>query len=451
MWLFNVLLLVMVNFGAMAEIPMCGSQSTSSQTSRGCTMTFTPYMAPQIGPTSTVYGAIMTTYFYVVDCRYCTVTNHEQNPTPQGPFTAKTTSSMLTVTRVECMPETTAITRRNYRGYEEVEQAHAQTVSHKKLSGNGFTHKLRRSSSSVTGALLDLATTISNTSPDIQLLTGPSQESLTEILSALFALNVADSGMNLTSACQQVTTTEVSYRLLESDFNPDQVKGLICWISENGYSFNSTRAAVISTLQAAIYGLEVNSDFTDNRTEICDNLDLFHSIGGFLGINTQQYQDIVCPGIPIEPTTPTPYQGSQSVPTAGPSASAGGPWASANSSSAESNATMPESASGNSSGTAFATGGPVASTGGPWISGNSSFTVHNVTTWGPPISYTGSIMSWPANWTEPTGTMGSGVASSTGMAWSGMGMRARTPPSPTAKPFYPAVPSPTRHSVFKRY
>lgn len=65
MWLFNVLLLVMVNFGAMAEIPMCGSQSTSSQTSRGCTMTFTPYMAPQIGPTSTVYGAIMTTYFYV--------------------------------------------------------------------------------------------------------------------------------------------------------------------------------------------------------------------------------------------------------------------------------------------------------------------------------------------------------------------------------------------------
>lgn len=358
---------------------------------------------------------------------------------------------MLTVTRVECMPETTAITRRNYRGYEEVEPFHTKTASPNKPSANGFTHNLRRSSSAVTGALLELATTIGNTSPDIQLLTGPSQESLTEIMSALFALNVADSGMNLTSACQQVTTTEVSYRLLESDFNPDQVRGLICWISANGYSFNSTRAAIISTLQAAIYGLEVTSDFTNNRTEICDNLDLFNSIGGFLGINTQQYKDIVCGSIPSETTTPTPYQGPQSLPTTGPSASVGGPLASANSSLTEGNATTWETASSNSSGTAFATGSPVTSTGGPWVSGNSSFPVKNVTTWGPPISYTGSVMSWPVNWTEPTGTMGSSVASSTLVAWNGTGLRERTPPSPTAKPFYPAVSTPTRHSVFKRY
>lgn len=30
-----------------------------------CTLTYTPYMTPQIGPTTTIYGAIMTTYFYV--------------------------------------------------------------------------------------------------------------------------------------------------------------------------------------------------------------------------------------------------------------------------------------------------------------------------------------------------------------------------------------------------
>ncbi|KIW20193.1 hypothetical protein PV08_00768 [Exophiala spinifera] len=487
MWLLKVLLfLIMVNFGAMTEIPMCGSQSSSSQTSHGCTMTYTPYMAPQIGPTSTVYGAIMTTYFYVVDCHYCTVTNHEQNPAPQGPFTTKTTSSMLTVTRVECMPETTAITRRAYRGYEEVEQAHTRTASTNKLTGGGLTHHLRRSSSAVTGALLELATTISNNSPDIRLLTGPSQESLTEIMSALFALNVADSGMNLTSACQQVTTTEVSYRLLESDFNPDQVKGLICWISANGYSFNSTRAAIISALQAAIYGLEVTDAFTSNRTEICGHLDLFNSIGGFLGINTKQYQDIVCGGISSETTTPTPYPRPQSLPTVGPSASTGSPWASANSSLTGGNATKWEltSTSWNSSGTAFATGNPLASTGAPWVSGNattwespswnfsvtafatgnpvastgcswvsgnSSFVVENVTTWGPPISYTGSVMSWPVNWTEPSATMGSVVASSTLVALNETELRARTPPSPTAKPFYPAVSTRTRHSVFKRY
>ncbi|KAK5208697.1 hypothetical protein LTR96_003452 [Exophiala xenobiotica] len=446
MWLFKLLFLAVLGLPAMAQIPMCASEPSSSTTPYGCTVTYTPYMAPQIGPTTTIYAAIMTTYFYVVDCRYCTVTNYQNNPTPKGPFTAKTTSSMLTITQVECMPETTASTRGRARGYEETEQAQTQTLKPKELAGHALSQNVRRSGSAVTGALVDLATTMGNDiSPDINLLSGPSQESFTEIMSALFALNVADSGMNLTLACQQVQTSEVRYQLLASAFAPDQVKALLCWIAANGYSFNSTRAQVISTLQAAVYGLEVASGFTNNRTEICNNLDLFYSIAGFLAINAQQYQQIVCTNTSSETSTPPSYgQPTPVVPFGTNGMNTGGPQ-------------MPW----DSNATAIATGGPQSAT-GPWMSGNSSFPAsgnssfpgaQDVTTWGPPISYTGSVLVWPANWTQPTGTMGTGgVASDTAIGlWNETGLRARTPPSPTAKPFYPAISTPTRHSVFKRY
>ncbi|KIW56624.1 hypothetical protein, variant 2 [Exophiala xenobiotica] len=353
---------------------------------------------------------------------------------------------MLTITRVECMPETTASTRGRPRGYEEIEQPQTKTLKPKELAGHALSQNVRRSGSGVTGALVELATTMGNDiSPDINLLSGPSQESFTEIMSALFALNVADSGMNLTAACQQVQTTEVKYQLLASAFSPDQVKGLLCWIAANGYSFNSTRAQVISTLQAAVYGLEVASGFTNNRAEICNNLDLFNSIAGFLEINAQQYQEIVCTKIPSEtPTQPIYYEPTPVIPYA-----------------TNGMTTWGSPTSWDSNATALATGGPQSATGGPWMSGNSSFPMsgnssfpaaHNVTTWGPPISYTGSVLVWPANWTQPAGTMGTGVASDTMLgSWNETGLRARTPPSPTAKPFYPAISTPTRHSVFKRY
>lgn len=467
MGLHGLLLLSMAVLGlsAMNPMPMCASESPTTTGHPSCTLTYTPYMAPQIGPTTTLWGAIMTTYFYVsimptssgivftdmiqvVDCHYCTVTNFEHNPTPQvrsatptrklrsdhkqGPFTAKTTSSMLTITRVECMPETTAITRREYRGFENNAEVQPRTVASNELNGYAVKQAVRRSD---TAALVDLAATFSNDlSPDIGLLSGPAKDSLTEIWSAMFALNVADSGMNVTLACQQVQTTEVRYQLLESDFDPDKVKALLCWIAVNGYDFNTTREQIFSTLESAAWGLEVASGFSTNRTTICDDLDLFGSIGGYLGINTQQYQDVVCTGIPSKTPTPTPsgYYGVNPTTTFVSSGMTTG-WASTSWGPNDTTLGFP---------TSWTPNATIWGSGTAWAPNNSS-------TWGPPISYTGTITSWSTNATLPTDT---GVASDTALGpWNQTFIRARTPPSPTAKPFYPAVPTTTRHSLFKRY
>ncbi|KAI1618495.1 hypothetical protein EDD37DRAFT_269376 [Exophiala viscosa] len=455
MWFYHLLLLAMAVFGLAEMIPMsqCASASTSAA-GPGCTMTYTPYMAPQIAPTTTIYAAIMTTYYYIVDCRYCTVTNFENNPSPVGPFTTKTTSSMLTITRVECMEETAASTRGSYhiRGYEEIEPVQTQAVEQNELNEQIGSHKIRRETSAVAAAIMDLANQFSaDILPDIQLLPGPAAQSLTEILSALFALNIADSGLNLTQACQQVQTTEIRYWLLDSNLNPDQISALICWIARNGYDFNTTRADVISTLEAAVWGLEVAAGFSNNLTTICNDLDLFGAIGGDLGINTQQYRQIVCPNLSTGIATSSTNAGPTAVI---PSVS--------NGTTSWSNATIvpiPASgapmATGNAS---FSGGAPYAAsnaslpgTGAPWVSGNVSAS-DNSSTWGPPISYTGSLTSWPANWTQATGVSGTAVASDAMPGpYFGTGLRARVPPSPIMKRFYPAIPTTTSQTTFKQY
>ena len=78
MLLIPLLFLLAAN-GFAQMVPM-GDYCLSSSSVQSCTMTYSAVAAPQIGPTTTVYQAIMTTYYNVVDCRYCTVTNVQANP-----------------------------------------------------------------------------------------------------------------------------------------------------------------------------------------------------------------------------------------------------------------------------------------------------------------------------------------------------------------------------------
>jgi hypothetical protein len=62
MWLSSVLLLPLAILGTEAQVT---SPTPIPASNNDCILSFTPYMPPQIGPTSTVYGAIMTTMIYV--------------------------------------------------------------------------------------------------------------------------------------------------------------------------------------------------------------------------------------------------------------------------------------------------------------------------------------------------------------------------------------------------
>jgi hypothetical protein len=334
------------------------------------------------------------------------------------------------------MPETTAVTRRNYHGYDDKEETQISTAKPRELVRGSDSHiERRQAATQASSDLMDFATSFSsNISPDVSLLNGPARQSLTEIWSAMFALDIADSGMNVSLACAQVQTTEVRYQLLQSDFDPDKVKALLCWIASNGYDFNTTRADIYATLQTAAWGLEVSAGFNTSRSAICDDVGLFQSIGPYLGINTQQWEGIVCSGIPS--STPTPSDSNGATPTG--SAASNGVGSGGSPPYGYGNATNFGSAPTAGFGTA-GFGNPTAGgTGTPGAVGNS-------TTWGTPIAYSGTI----GNYTQATG---SGAASDAPMGQYGTGLlKARLPPSPTASLFYPVGPTTTRHSLYKRY
>lgn len=59
MWLNTLLLLTMAVTGFSSIVALSDPDPSS------CILTHTAFQAPQTGPTTTIYGAIMTTYLYV--------------------------------------------------------------------------------------------------------------------------------------------------------------------------------------------------------------------------------------------------------------------------------------------------------------------------------------------------------------------------------------------------
>jgi hypothetical protein len=58
-WLVGLLLATLVVAQSMTPLNVCGSQPTTP----ACVLTFTPFMAQDIEPTTTYYDAIVTQYF----------------------------------------------------------------------------------------------------------------------------------------------------------------------------------------------------------------------------------------------------------------------------------------------------------------------------------------------------------------------------------------------------
>ena len=331
---------------------------------------------------------------------------------------------MLTVTEVQCIPQGTASTRLHVA---------RPTSSWDQLKDFKSSNIFRRSDQAMEAALTDLATSFADALPDVSSLSGGLKDSFTNIASAMFALTICDSGINLTSTCDQLGTGEVAYNLLQSWYNPDSIKSIVCFCATYGYDFNTSRQQLYASLYAALIGTLAAGGVGTDRGQICDNLGLFNRTGPSLGINIGQYHDLVCSNIPsATPTGPSGY----GVPTPVIPYVTDGmtTWVTATFS--PPNMTM-------------------SPTGGPGGSNDTNAT----STWGPPISYTGTggtdwsmTMNTQTNFTgaQPTGTA---AASDTSSAASNETMLvARTPRGPHAMPFYPAITTPaSRPGLFKRY
>ena len=210
---------------------------------------------------------------------------------------------MLTITEVRCIPTGQATTRLHEAAHLHLASEAPQTATWNNIKDFKSSDLNRRSDQVTEAALADLADSFAGALPaDISLLSGGLKDEFTDIASAMFALSVCDSGIDLHAACEALGTISVKYNLLQSWYNPDNVQSTVCFCAQYGYDFDTTRQQLYASLYTALIGVLAASDITTDRGQICDTLSLFNRTGPSLGIDIQEYHDLVCKSIP----TPTP-------------------------------------------------------------------------------------------------------------------------------------------------
>ena len=354
---------------------------------------------------------------------------------------------MLTITAVECKPTGTASTRLHKAVQYEKAATIPQTPTWNNLEDLDTSDLIRRSDETTEISFTDLAANFGNALPaDVSLLSGGLADEFKSITSAMFALSMCDSKIDLVEACKLLATPDVKYNLVQSGYNPDQIQSTVCFCSVYGYDFNTTRQKLYASLYAALIGVLAAGDISTDRRQICDGLDLFNRTGPSLGINIEEYQDLVCNNIPsATPTTPIWYGPTPIVPyVSGNITTWGTPtsWAP--------NMTI----SGTGTGPYWPT--DTAVSGGGFPVSNST---GNSSTSEPPTSETGTVASdWSlsmntrSNWTEtqPTGT--AAASDTRASAWNETFNGNRTPRGRNALAFYPAISTSTsRPGHFKGY
>lgn len=65
MGLQTMFLLIVAIVGFWGNLGVMADCTDSIPTTNGCTLTFTPFITPQIAPTTTYYREILTTHYYV--------------------------------------------------------------------------------------------------------------------------------------------------------------------------------------------------------------------------------------------------------------------------------------------------------------------------------------------------------------------------------------------------
>jgi len=231
-----------------------------------------------------------------------------------------------------------------------------------------------------------------NVDPDNNQLTVEQYRWISQVNTAIFAIDLINTGWNLTRVCTDLRDPANAYDLTQASINPSQAADIVCWASIYGAYFNTTTFDLLSNLEAAVYAIQVGSNFTTNTNALCNSLDL--SAAPELGIDAPGIQTFVCSVNNATYSLPTSTAAQTSL-----------------------SAPLITAASGTAVGTA-ATGGPA----GPY--GNATTLVGT------------AAASDAGNTTYPNATEISGKA----------------PPSPTAAIYYPAWSTSTGASdQFRRY
>ena len=389
----------------------------------------------------------------------------------------------MTVTAVGCMPETTAITRRDFRGYEEFATTEASTTP-----GHVLLHPKRQTSTNPPNATNPISG--SGQSPQAQVY-------LTQLNTAIFIIDLINTKSNLNQDCQDLRAGNATLAAAVA-INETQAADFVC--AAYAANLTSIDPTLLQIFAAALYAVEIAGNFTGttNTTTLCSSVDVDILTLPIFGVDGQGVQTYVCSAFNATLTTtfttvtsgtavsagtitPTVWGNQTSFGTAplvtGPvgtdtGASAGG-----------SGSTWPF---GNFTGirTGSFTGPRTNSGSGPQqstvsVPGSLPFSASGTNAAGPPYSnFTAFPTGYGSGYAQPTGTgpsgwpngnltslptwSGSGYAQSTGTAGSDdpvgtqfssyeLPSSARLPPNPSTLHFYPAVSPSTSPVVFHGY
>jgi hypothetical protein len=181
---------------------------------------------------------------------------------------------MMTVTEVGCMPETTAITRRGFRGFDEAATVEASTTARRH-----FPYAKRQNTTNpISGSGLP---------PQAQVL-------LIQLNTAIYIMDQINIGSNLNGTCQDLRNGVNDTQAAAIAINTTQAADFIC----AAYAANLTHIdpSLMQLFAAALYAVELAGNFagTTNTTALCNSINLNILTLPIFGVDGQAVQSYVC-------------------------------------------------------------------------------------------------------------------------------------------------------------
>lgn len=194
------------------------------------------------------------------------------------------------------MPVTTAVTRRELRGYEMIDSSHPQPEAAPLIKQHK--HKYYKRASLKTSALDSIYTIADRLAQGIDPtnvnITVGAYRFLEQINTALFAINIVNSGIPLDIMCEALRNATVQVKLTDSSIEPSQASNLVCWAERYGLYFGMSNAQLLADLAALEYVVQLKATGSRDLGELCQSLD--YTAASFLGIDVQGIRAFACNG-----------------------------------------------------------------------------------------------------------------------------------------------------------
>lgn len=209
------------------------------------------------------------------------------------------------------MPETTAITRRDYRGFDVTEPAPPKTALPESGQDMVMHNKRAMLETSLKKEVFGIAERLaSGIDPTNENITVREFNYLEQINTALFALNVVNTGFDLQQMCEYLSNTSIGMRLEDSLINPSQASNIVCFAAQYGLYFGMSNGELLADLAALEYAIQVHAYATKTLEQLCEGLD--YTAASFLGIDTDGIRTYICNGtagisstiMPLSTSTP---------------------------------------------------------------------------------------------------------------------------------------------------